>query len=49
MEQQNSGLKMKMDNFEAGGKEKWETFKTEMNQGMDEMDRTLNDSTPIDM
>lgn len=49
LEQQNSELKMKMENFEEGGKEKWEALKNEIDQGMDEMDRALNDSTLMDM
>lgn len=45
LEQQNSMLKTKLDDFQEGSKAQWEALKKEMHQGMEAMDSTLNDST----
>src|SRR5580692_5780455 len=36
LEQKNSDMKMRMDDYKAEGKEKWEIFKTEFSHGMEE-------------
>ncbi len=45
LNQKNSDLKMKLDGYNADGKEKWETFKTEFNRDMDELGQAFNDLT----
>lgn len=47
LEQRSSAVKMKMDNFQEGGKENWEAFKTELNQEMDALNKALSDSTAV--
>lgn len=35
LDQKNSDLKMRMENYQASGKENWEVFKSEFNRDMD--------------
>lgn len=37
LEQKNSDMKKKMDDYKAEGKDKWEKFKTEFSRDMDEL------------
>ena len=45
LEQKNSDMKKKLDDYKADGKEKWELFKTDFNKGMDEIGKSLKDLT----
>ena len=45
LEQKNSDLKKKMDDYKADGKEKWEQFKTEFSRDMDELGKAFKDLT----
>ena len=38
-------MKNKLDDYKTEGKEKWEVFKTEFSQDMDELDKAFNDFT----
>jgi hypothetical protein len=48
LEQKNRDLKMKMDNYNDEGKEKWESFKREFNHDMDELGNALKGITVND-
>lgn len=43
LEQKNSDMKKKMDDYTDQGKENWEIFKAEFNNEMDEMAKALKD------
>ena len=43
LEQRNSDIKKKLDDFKADGKEKWESFKAEFNRDMDELGNAFKD------
>ncbi len=43
LEKKNSDMKMKLDDYTAEGKEKWEMFKAEFNHDMDEMGNAIKD------
>jgi chromosome segregation ATPase len=43
LEQKNSDLKKKMDDYKADGKESWETFKAEFTHDMDELGKAIVD------
>lgn len=45
LEQKNSDMKKKMDDYKAEGKEKWEIFKTEFSHDMDELGNAFKDLT----
>ena len=45
LEQKNSDMKMKLDDYKTEGKEKWEIFKTEFSHDMDELGKAFNDLT----
>jgi len=45
LEKKNSDMKMKMDNYKEEGKEKWEVFKVEFNNDMDNLGKTFKDLT----
>lgn len=45
LEQKNSDMKMKMDNYQAQGKENWESFKTEFNHDMQELGEAFKNLT----
>jgi len=45
LEQKNTDMKKRMDDYKADGKDKWETFKTEFNAEMNELGKSLNDLT----
>lgn len=45
LEQKNTDMKKKMDEYKAEGKEKWETFKTEFSNEMDSLGKSLKDLT----
>jgi hypothetical protein len=45
LEQKNSELKHKMDNYKDEGKDNWERFKTEFNHDMDELGQAFKDLT----
>lgn len=45
LEQKNSDMKKKLDEYKADGKDKWEKFKTEFNHDMDEMGKAFKDLT----
>jgi len=45
LEQKNSDLKKKMDDYTEEGKEKWESFKREFNHDMEELRLALMDLT----
>jgi peptidoglycan hydrolase CwlO-like protein len=45
LEQKNTDIKKKMDDYKADGKEKWEIFKTEFNHDMDELGKAFKDIT----
>lgn len=45
LEQKNSDMEKKMDNYQAEGNEKWESFKREFNHDMDELEQSLKDLT----
>jgi hypothetical protein len=43
LEQKNSDMKMRMDNYKEEGKDKWFIFKAEFNHDMDEMGKAFKD------
>ena len=43
LEQKNSDMKKKMDDYKAEGKEKWVVFKTEFTHGMDDLGHSFKD------
>jgi len=45
LEQKNTDMKKKMDDYKAEGKDKWEQFKTEFNRDMDELGKAFKDLT----
>lgn len=45
LEQKNTDMKMKMDDYKLDGKENWEKFKTEFNHDMDELGKAFKDLT----
>lgn len=45
LEQKNKDLKVKMDDYNDEGKEKWESFKREFSHDMDELGNALKDLT----
>ncbi|HWZ23292.1 MAG TPA: hypothetical protein VNW06_11595 [Cytophagaceae bacterium] len=45
LEQKNREMKIKMDDYKADGKEKWEQFKNEFNHDMDELVKAFKDLT----
>jgi F0F1-type ATP synthase membrane subunit b/b' len=45
LEQKNNDMKIKMSNYNEGGKEKWEKFKTEFSHDMDELGQAFKDLT----
>ena len=45
LENKNSDMKKKLDDYKMEGKEKWEIFKTEFNGNMDELGEAFNDLT----
>ena len=45
LEQKNSDMKKKMDDYKAEGKEKLEKFKTEFNRDLDELGKAFKDLT----
>ncbi|MEK6482112.1 hypothetical protein WJR50_31520 [Catalinimonas sp. 4WD22] len=49
LKQQQSVMKMKIDSFQDKGEESWRAFKAELNQDIDAMKKTLNDSTEINV
>lgn len=45
LEQKNTDMKKKMDDYKLDGKENWEKFKTEFNHDMDELGEAFKDFT----
>ncbi|GAB2616780.1 hypothetical protein GCM10027035_11430 [Emticicia sediminis] len=45
LEQKNTDMKKKMDDYKLDGKENWEKFKTEFNHDMDELGKAFKDLT----
>ncbi len=45
LEQKNSDMKKKMDDYKASGKENWENFKTEFSHDMSELGKAFSDLT----
>lgn len=45
LEQKNSDMGKKMDDYKADGKQKWEAFKTEFSHDMDELGKAFTDLT----
>ncbi len=45
LEQKNSDMKKKIDDYQVEGKEKWEIFKTEFSHSMDELGKSFKDIT----
>jgi len=45
LEQKNSDMKKKMDDYKADGKEKWELFKADFNKGMEDIGQSIKDLT----
>lgn len=45
LEQKNSDMKKKIDDYQLEGKEKWEIFKTEFSHSMDELGKSFKDIT----
>ena len=43
LEQKNSDMKKKLDDYKTEGKQKWEIFKTEFSHDMDELGKAFND------
>jgi hypothetical protein len=41
LEQKNSDMKKKIDEYQVEGKDKWETFKTDFSHGMDELGKAF--------
>jgi hypothetical protein len=48
LEQKNTDMKKTMDDYKADGKEKWETFKKEFSQSMDNLGKAFKDLTSKD-
>lgn len=45
LEEKNATLKKRIDEYQDGGNEKWQSFKTEFNHDMDELGKSLKDFT----
>ncbi|MES2618625.1 MAG: peptidase M23 [Bacteroidota bacterium] len=45
LEKKNTDLKIRMENYNEDGNDKWESFKREFNHDMDELGKSLNDLT----
>ncbi|WP_435353133.1 hypothetical protein [Emticicia sp. SJ17W-69] len=45
LEQKNTDMKKKLDDYKQDGKENWEKFKTEFNHDMDELGKAFKDLT----
>ena len=45
LEQKNTDMKKRMDEYNADGKENWENFKTEFNRDMEELGKAFKDLT----
>jgi hypothetical protein len=45
LEQKNSDLKKKMDDYKEQGKENWEKFKTDFNNNLDELTKAFKELT----
>lgn len=45
LELKNREMQAKMDSYQASGKDKWESFKTEFNHDMEELGKGFNDFT----
>ena len=45
MEQKNTDLKRRLDDYKQDGKENWEKFKIEFNRDMDELGKAFKDLT----
>lgn len=45
LEQKNSDMKKRMDDYKVAGKEQWETFKAEFSHDMDEIGKAFKDLT----
>jgi chromosome segregation ATPase len=45
LEQQNSDLKKKLDDYKDDGKDQWKAFKTEFDRDMDELGKAFKDLT----
>lgn len=45
LEQKNTDMKKRIDDYKAEGKEKWETFKKDFSHGMDELGKAFTDLT----
>lgn len=45
LEQKNTDMKKKIDDYKLDGKENWEKFKTEFNHDMDELGKAFKDLT----
>jgi hypothetical protein len=45
LEQKNTDMKKRMDDYKADGKNNWDKFKTEFNHDMDEIGKSLKDLT----
>lgn len=48
LNRKNTDLKMRLDNFKFDSKTKWEAFKFELNQDMEELGTAINDFTGKD-
>ena len=45
MEQKNTDMKKRMDEYKADGKEQWKKFKAEFSRDMDELGQAFKDLT----
>ena len=45
LEQKNTDMKKKLDEYGMEGKDKWDAFKAEFNHDMDELGKALKDLT----
>jgi len=45
IEQKNSDMKKKLDDYQLEGKDKWDLFKTEFSHNMEELGKAFNDLT----
>lgn len=45
LELKNTAAKKRMDEYKEEGKDKWQSFKREVNHDMDELEKSLNDLT----
>lgn len=45
LNQKNSDLKKKLDDYKESGKDEWQNFKTEFNNDMEKLSQALNDFT----